>query len=161
MSAGDVAPISLPEPELEFVFEVRVTIDDAMRIGRSVDEQLHFTPITGGTVTGPRLNGEVLAGGGDWLVERGDTCQLEARYLLRATDGAVIDILNRGYYRAAPELEARMEAGEQVDERLYYYRTAPVFQTDAPAHRWLAENQFIGMARDDGGDVCIRFFLVH
>lgn len=150
------------EPTLEFVFEIRARIDPDLYIGRGPEERLSFTPVAGGTVAGPRLNGEVLSGGGDWAVERLGTAQLEARYLLRADDGAVIDILNRGYFRATPEQLTRMENGEDIPEAEpgLYFRTAPVFQTDAPAHRWLAENQFIGMARDDHGHVAIRVFLV-
>ncbi|MGF0313296.1 DUF3237 domain-containing protein [Rhodococcus sp. IEGM1428] len=148
----------LPEPELEFVFEIRVRVSDELRIGRSAQEVLHFVPITGGTVTGPKMTGEVLSYGGDWFVERGDTVQLDARYVLRADDGSLIDIHNRGYYRAPQDVEARLQAGEFVDEREYYYRTAPVFQTDSEQFRWLANNQFVGMARDDGGLICIRVF---
>ncbi|WP_137845004.1 DUF3237 domain-containing protein [Microbacterium sp. 2FI] len=148
------------EPVLEYAFEIRVDIAPYLRIGRSVDEELTFTPITGGSVAGPLLRGEVIAGGGDWAVERSGTAQLEARYLLRADDGAVIDILNRGYYRATAEVMARVEAGEAVAEEEYYFRTAPVFQTDSPRHRWLAEHQFIGLARDEDGQVCIRVYVV-
>lgn len=148
------------DPVLEYAFEIRVDIAPHLRIGRSVDEELSFTPITGGTIHGPLLKGVVLAGGGDWAVERSGTAQLEARYLLRADDGAVIDILNRGYYRASAEVIARVEAGEQVSESEYYFRTAPVFQTDAPAHRWLAEHQFVGLARDEDGQVCVRVYVV-
>ena len=151
---------AIPLPVLEFAFELRVSVDDGWHVGRGPDERLWFTPITAGTVAGPLLNGEVLAGGGDWSVQRGDTFQLDARYLLRADDGSVIDILNRGYFRSTPEVGARMMAKEPVDESEYYYRTAPVFQTDAPTHRWLAENQFVGIARDDNGQVCIRMFVV-
>lgn len=148
------------EPRLEYAFELRVDIAPHLPIGRSADENLSFTPITGGTVAGPLLNGVVLPGGGDWAVERSGTSQLEARYLLRAYDGAVIDILNRGYYRASAEVTARVEAGENVPEDEYYFRTAPVFQTDAAAHRWLAEHQFLGLARDEDGQVCIRVWVV-
>lgn len=148
------------DPVLEFVFELRVDVAPHHRIGRSADEELTFTPITGGTVAGPRLNGVVVPGGGDWAVERSRTAQLEARYLLQADDGAVIDILNRGYFRASADVVARMEAGENVPEEEYYFRTAPVFQTDAPAHRWLSEHQFIGLARDEDGQVCVRVFLL-
>ncbi|MFB7892842.1 DUF3237 domain-containing protein [Microbacterium sp. NPDC056044] len=148
------------DPVLEYAFEIRVDIDPHFRIGRSADEELTFTPVAGGTVAGPLLNGEVLAGGGDWAVERSGTAQLEARYLLRADDGAVIDILNRGYYRASDDVIARVEAGENVPEDEYYFRTAPVFQTDAAAHRWLAEHQFIGLARDEDGQVCVRVYVV-
>lgn len=165
--ARPVREPTLPEPRLEYAFEIRATVATDLRIGRGVDELLSFTPIAGGSVEGPLLRGAVLAGGGDWAVERSGTAQLEARYLLRADDGAVIDVLNRGYFRASEELLARMERGELVDEREagLYFRTAPVFQTDAPAHRWLAEHQFIGLARDGAdaqGDpqVCVRVYVV-
>ncbi|KQR53613.1 hypothetical protein ASF88_01755 [Leifsonia sp. Leaf336] len=150
------------EPRLEYVFEIRAQIAADLHIGRGPEEKLAFTPVTGGTVAGPRLNGEVLSGGGDWAVERFGTAQLEAHYLLRADDGAVIDILNRGYFRASPAVWERMERGENVpeDEPELYFRTAPVFQTDAPQHRWLAENQFVGLARDEDGAVCVRVFLL-
>lgn len=157
----------LPEPRLEYAFEIRAGIAPDLRIGRGADEVLTFTPITGGSVAGPLLSGEVLAGGGDWAVERSGTAQLEARYLVRADDGSVIDVLNRGYFRAEGSALARLERGEPVPEEDpgLYFRTAPVFQTDAPAHRWLAEHQFIGLARDGVGpdgqpQVCIRVYVV-
>lgn len=146
------------EPSLEFAFELRVEVGAELDIGRGESEQLGFTPITGGTVTGPRLSGRVLPGGGDWWVARGDVTQLDARYLIEADDGTVIDVVNRGYYVATADLERRLAAGEAVSEQELYYRTAPVFQTDAPAHRWLAERQFIGMARPEPAFVCIRVF---
>lgn len=147
-------------PEFEFAFEARVDVARGWHIGRGSDEKLHFTPITGGTVSGPALSGRVVAGGGDWSVQRGDTTQLEARYLLQAGDGSYIDVLNRGYFRAAEGAEDRVLANEVVDLDDYYFRTSPVFQTDAPAHRWLAENQFVGLARDEPGQICIRFFRI-
>ncbi len=150
----------LPDPRLAFAFEARVDVAETLHVGRGPDEVLMFTPITGGTVSGPRLDGEVLPGGGDWSVTRGQVTTLEARYLLRASDGTVIDILNRGFWRASPEIDARVEAGEDLPETEYYYRTSPVFSTDAPAHRWLQESVFVGLARGEGGQVCIRFFEV-
>ena len=150
--------MTLLEPTLTFAFEARVAIAESLRIGRSPGEEPWFTPITGGTVAGPRLNGVVMAYGGDWSVTRGTTTTLDARYLLRADDGAVIDIHNRGVWRADLEVEKRVEAGEAVDESEYYYRTSPVFQTDAPAHAWLNSTVFVGMARGEDRMVCIRFF---
>lgn len=146
------------QPTLEFVFELRVAVDDPVHIGRTASEDLNFTPITGGTVTGPALHGRVLPGGGDWWVSRGSTTQLDARYLIEAADGSAIDVVNRGYWRADDEVMARLIAGEEVGEADLYYRTAFVFQTSAAAHVWLAESQFIGMARPEPGLVCIRVF---
>jgi len=151
----------LMEPELSFAFEVRVDVDDAVRIGAHGEHDvLWYVAITGGTVSGPRLTGAVLGGGGDWYRDRDGTVTLDARYLLRAADGAVIDIANRGFWRASPEVTARLEAGETVDEREHYYRTSPVFTTDAAQHRWLTEMVFVGLARQQGPTICIRFFAV-
>lgn len=152
--------MTLPEPQLTFAFEARVDVDPLIPVGGSGADALLFIPITGGTVSGPRLNGVVLPGGGDWATDRGNlVTELEARYLLRADDGAVIDIVNRGFHRAVSQEQFdRMEAGEDVPESEYYYRTSPMFRTDAPQHRWLTHTIFVGMARSDRGQVCIRFF---
>ena len=133
-------------PDLSFAFEARVAVAEEEHVGHGEGDELRFVPIVGGTVDGPRLRGAVVPGGGDWMVKRRDVYALEARYLIRADDGALIDVVNRGFYRETP-------TG-------LYYRTAPVFRTDAPAHRWLAETVFVGLAREDRGDVCIRFFAL-
>ena len=148
----------LPDPRLTFAFEARVEVADPLRIGRGPQEDVWFTPITGGTVSGPRLNGVVLPYGGDWSTTRPTGTELDARYLLKADDGAVIDILNRGFWRADPSVDARVEAGEDVPETEYYYRTFPMFQTDAGPHAWLTSTVFVGMARGERNLVCIRFF---
>lgn len=155
--------MSLIEPTLRFAFEARVEIAEPLWVGRAPEEEVMFTPITGGVVAGPRLNGEVLPYGGDWSTTRGkgESTELDARYLLRADDGGTIDIHNRGWYRAETEVEQRIHSGAEVSEAEYYYRTFPVFKTDAAAHTWLNTTVFIGMARAEAIDkVCIRFFAL-
>jgi hypothetical protein len=133
-------------PSLEFAFEARVAVGPEEHIGHGDGDEALFVPITGGSVHGPRLEATIVPGGGDWMIRRGGVYALEARYLIRAADGALIDVVNRGFWRETP-------SG-------LYYRTSPVFRTDAPAHRWLAETIFVGLAREDAGDVCIRFYAV-
>ena len=152
---------ALPDPVLDLAFEVRVHVDAPLRVGGPTPhEALHAVAITGGTVEGPRLRGEVLPGGADWFTDRDGVAALDARYLLRADDGSVIAVSNRGFWRASPEVTARLDAGDPVPEDEYYYRTSPVFTTEAPQHRWLAETVFVGLAREDRGDICIRFFAL-
>jgi hypothetical protein len=152
---------SLPQPRLELAFEVRVEVDPALPVGgASEHEQLMFVPITGGTVDGPRLRGEILPGGGDWYVDRDGVAHLDARYVLRTSDGDLVDVRNRGYWRADPEVTALLDSGVDVPEDRYYYRTSPVFTTGAPALRWLTETVFVGLARTDSGAICIRFFAL-
>ncbi|MYW67343.1 DUF3237 family protein [Streptomyces sp. SID8379] len=145
-------PTSPTSPTLSYAFEIRAEIATPLHIGHGTGEHTEFTPITGGTVRGPRLTGTVLSGGGDWSSTRGEVCQLEARYLLRADDGAVIDIVNRGYYHESHPDPAGSGAPD------VYFRTAPVFRTDAPAHLWLTRTVFVGLAHDDGDAIVIRCY---
>lgn len=148
-------------PALEFVFEIRAQVSETLHIGHGDGETTEFTPIVGGSVTGPRLSGKVLAGGGDWSSTRGEVCELEARYLIQADDGSVIDIVNRGFYHPDRDGPDQHDGDVKVSEAGHYYRTSPVFRTDAPAHRWLAETVFVGLARPDGDDVvAIRMYAV-
>ena len=150
-------------PDFEYCFELRVAVDDAVPIGGSTPEEgLHFAPITGGTFDGPKLRGTILPGGGDWWNGRGLTVRLDARYLIEAKlDGggtAAVDVVNRGYWRTDAAGLARLEAGEALDERALYYRTAFVFQTEHPELEWLTASQFVGYARPEPGHVVIRVF---
>jgi len=133
-------------PVLEFAFAARVAIAPEEHVGHGEGDEVLFVPITGGTVEGPRLRAEVVPGGGDWMVRRGGVYAVEARYLMRAEDGALIDVVNRGFWRETPDG--------------VYFRVSPVFRTDAPAHRWLAETVFVGTAVEAEGEVHIRFFTV-
>ncbi|MGW1065240.1 DUF3237 domain-containing protein [Streptomyces aureus] len=148
-------------PALDFAFEIRAEVAGTLHIGNGDGEVTEFTPITGGSVEGPRLRGKVLPGGGDWSSTRGEVCELDARYLLQAEDGAVIDIVNRGYYVPKAAAPDQFDGELKVSEAGHYYRTSPVFRTDSPAHRWLAETVFVGLARPDGEDaVVIRMYAL-
>ena len=52
---------------------------------------------------------------------------LEARYVLRTSDGAVVN--NVGLRRDPPDAMARLARGEAVDPALIYFRTAFRFET--------------------------------
>ena len=153
--------MEFPDPHLSFAFEARVEVAPAVRVGSGgPGEVLYFVAITGGTVAGPRLSGEVEPGGGDWFTDRDGVAELDARYLLRVDDGTVIDVANRGFWRADAETTARLDSGEPVDEREYYYRTSAQFRTDAPGFAWLTQSVVVGLARQEGPVICIRFFTV-
>ncbi|MBG0832697.1 DUF3237 domain-containing protein [Planomonospora sp. ID67723] len=148
-------------PALTFAFEIRARLAPTLHVGHGDGEKTEFTPIVGGTVDGPMLRGIVLPGGGDWSNTRGRVCELDARYLLRADDGAVIDVVNRGYYHEGADGSDQYDGDLQVTTAGVYYRTSPAFRTDAPAHRWLAETVFVGLAREAAEDVvAIRMYAL-
>ena len=91
-------PSAADMPRIEFAFEERVTIDPAVVLGDTTFGHRQYIPITGGTVAGPMLKGQVLPGGWDFqLTYAGSNCtKLSADYFLKADDGTVIHVLNEG-----------------------------------------------------------------
>jgi hypothetical protein len=149
-------------PALDFAFLLRVSVAPALELGETQAGRRRVIPITGGTVEGPLLAGRVLPGGADWQIVRPDGCaELEARYTLEAGDGALISVVNRGLRHGPPEVVAKLMAGEPVDPAAYYFRCAPVFETAAPAQRWLTRTLFLGsgVRRPDAVEIAVYAVL--
>ena len=83
-------------PRLDFAFEELVTLSPVVEMGETALGARRSIPITGGTVTGPKLKGVVQPGGWDFqLTYAGSHCtQLSADYFLKAEDGTPIHVLN-------------------------------------------------------------------
>ena len=148
-------------PQLEFAFEARVSIAPRIEAGLVQGGRRRIIPITGGTVTGPRLNGKVVPGGADWqIVSAAGVTDLTARYTIQAEDGALIGVVNRGLRHTTTEVQARLDAGENVDPALVYFRTTPVFEAPEGPHHWLTRHIFLGSAERHAAGVLLRFFTV-
>lgn len=80
----------------EHMWDAKVKIASMILVGDSKYGARRVIPITGGTFEGPNIKGEVLPGGEDWQLTRpdGDT-ELNARYLLKTSDGVVIQVINK------------------------------------------------------------------
>lgn len=147
--------------DLEFVFEVQGKVSQAIELGETPLGRRRIIPIDDGTVVGPRLNGAVLPGGADWqLIRRDGVAEIEARYTLRADDGAIISVVNRGMRHGPPDVMRRLIAGEAVDPNSYYFRTAPVFEVATGPHDWLMRSLFVGVGVRLPEEVRIRVFAV-
>jgi Protein of unknown function (DUF3237) len=148
-------------PELTQAFEVRVEVAPAQELGGIGGGRRRIIPITGGTFAGARLSGDVLPGGADWqtIFPDGRT-EVLARYSLRATDGTVIGVVNRGVRRGPPDVIARLTAGEIVDPSLYYFRSSPVFEVAPGPHAWLLDYVFVGVGVRRPDSVLLQVYAV-
>lgn len=133
-------------PALEFALEARVSIAPGIAAGPTSVGERRMVPITGGSFEGPRLKGEVLAGGADWQLTRPDGAMtIEAIYAIRTEDGAVISVRNCGV----------------VDRASGYVRTTPAFEAPIGPHDWLNKAVFVGTLRVAARDqVVIRVYRV-
>lgn len=134
-----------PEPGLTFAFHAEVLLGPIQEIGVINGMRRRIVPIVGGTVHGPKLQGEIMPGGADWQGVRPEDglTRVFARYWLKASDGAVIGVENAGIRRAPADVMKRLMAGEAVSPKAYYFRTVPSFEAGEGPHRWLNETMFL------------------
>lgn len=148
-------------PAFDHLCDVRADVAPPVVVGRGPAGERRIVPILGGAVTGPRLSGDILPGGADYQLIRPDgVAEIEARYALRLSDGTLVYVVNRGLRHAAPEDMARLLRGEAVPPERVYFRTAPSFETSAPALVWLHRSLFVGFGRRLPDSVHIRIFAV-
>jgi Protein of unknown function (DUF3237) len=124
-------PAPAAQPRVEFVFEERVTLAPAVVLGETAVGHRQYIPITGGTIAGPKLQGEVIPGGWDFQLRYANGCgSLTADYFLRAADGTIIHILNEGFSCF----------GEPGAQRSF---TRPRFEAPKGPHDWLTRGTFV------------------
>jgi hypothetical protein len=145
----------------EFLCEVSVDLEAPQEIGTTPhgNRQIHY--VKGGTVEGPKIKGEVLPGGGDWLLLRPDGAgELDVRATVRTDDGHLIYTYYRGILNAPPEVMQRALQGEAVDPSEYYFRIAPVYETASEKYGWLNRIVAVGVGRYRPGWVGYTIYAV-
>jgi hypothetical protein len=150
-----------PPLQTELVCRLHVRLGAVQEIGTLAIGRRRVVPIVGGRVEGPRLAGEVLAGGADWQVVAPDgSAAIEARYTVRTDDGGLILVHSRGMRNGPAAVLARLAAGEAVDPDEYYFRTVVTLETEASAHAWVNRRLFIAVAARDPDAVLIDLYEV-
>ena len=123
---------------LQALFRAEITLAAPHELGDTPLGRRRIIGITGGRFSGERLSGRVLPGGADWQVIRSDgVADLDARYTLETSDGALIYVRNRGLRHGPPEVLQKLSLGEPVEPSLYYMRTTPSFETGDARYAWL------------------------
>jgi hypothetical protein len=160
--ATNVFAQNIPDaPELEYVCELRVKLDPALTVGQTPKGLRRIIPITGGTVTGPALNGTIFNGGADWQFIRKDgVAELEAHYQFKTDDGVIIYIKNEGVRVATPEVAARIAKGEPVPASEYYFKARPQFEAPEGKYYWMNNALFICQGVKNPDDVSIFVWKV-
>jgi acyl-coenzyme A thioesterase PaaI-like protein len=114
------------------ILQIDLSVAAPVEIGVVDGQNRRCIPITGGTVSGG-YTGVVLSGGADWQVIAPDgTLDINAHYVLQLREGPV-EVESRGLRSGPPDVLARLAAGEIVDPKRYYFRTAMRFKTAVPA----------------------------
>ena len=134
-----------PPPPLVPMTQVRCEVGELVTLGAAPQGERRYVPLGGGTVSGPELNGTIVAGGIDWQLNRADgVLEIAAHYVVRTDDGALVEIRSEGYRHGPPDVMARLARGEPVPREAYFFRTVVRFTTGAPA--WAHLNKVLALA---------------
>ena len=142
-------------PALVPMTQVVCQVGALVSLGQAKHGERRFVPLGGGTVCGPELNGTLVEGGVDWQVNRADgALDIAAHYVIRANDGALIEVQSDGLRHGPPEVMARLGRGEAVARDEYYFRTIVRFTTGAP--QWLHLNKVLALAVGQREADCVK-----
>ena len=128
----------MPEIKTEFLFKITLEVPPLLDLGETPYGRRRIARIAGGSFEGPKLKGQVVAGGGDWLLLRRDgVLQLDVRLTLETHDKQLVYMTYRGYRHGPQDVIDRLNRGQTVDPSLYYFRATPYFETGAEKYAWM------------------------
>jgi hypothetical protein len=130
----------LGQPELVYRMAIRADLGPAEEFAASNGTTRAVFPIAGGVLRGAGIEGEIISGGADWALGQPDgSYAIEARYLIRLSDGTVVAITNAGLM--VPQADGA-----------FLGRTRASFEVPAGAHDWLGKAVFFGTAMAEPKD---------
>jgi|ERR1700704_4716544 len=122
---------------VEHIADMAVEIEPLQHVATMVSDRL-VSLGTSGFLTGPRLNAELLPGGGDTMVLGTDgICRINAQAVFKTDDGVLIHYTAGGVARFPTDGFARLAAGEQMSFGETYIRVTTKFETADERYNWL------------------------
>ena len=125
-------------PKLEFLCRGEVQAGEPIKAGNLDFGEMCMVPILSGHFEG-KITGDVLPGGADmqWLKPDRTVAHIDARYMIKTTDNAIIYVHNPGLRVIVLDIMERIFNDEVVDPGCYYFRTNPEIETGSPKYAWL------------------------
>jgi Protein of unknown function (DUF3237) len=152
----------LPDPSLTRVYRLEATLGAPLDLGDLAQGRRRIVPLTGGTFTGPELNGTLLPGSSaDWQTVLPDGTALgDIRYTLQTDNGDLLYVQSRSVRHGGPDVLARLARDEDVDASEYTFRTSTQIETALPELDWLNKGIFISVGGRQPGGVTYETYLV-
>ena len=145
----------LPEPSLTRVYRLEAAIGEPLDLGDIAQGHRRIVPLTGGTFTGPELNGKLLPGSSaDWQIVLPDGTALgDIRYTLKTDGGALLYVRSQSVRHGSAGVLARLARGQDADPADCAFRASTQIQTAAPAPDWPDKGAFISVGARRRGAV--------
>ena len=148
-------------PGFEHFCDLHVKLGDPIELGPGNAGKRRIIPIVGGTAEGPHFTGTILNFGADWqTVHENGLAHLDTRYAITTSDGATIEVINRGLRHGPAEIIAALARGEEVPTHSYYMRTHATLETGDARYNWINKYLFVGTGARNLNSVDIRLFVI-
>ena len=148
-------------PALIPMTQVHCQVGALVSLGPGPHGERRYVPLGGGTVQGPELCGTLVEGGVDWQVNRADgVLDIAAHYVIRADDGALIEVRSEGLRHGPAPVMARLARGEAVPREAYYFRTVVRFTTGAPQWQHLNKLLAVAVGQREASVVKLDFYRI-
>jgi hypothetical protein len=150
------------------VVDIRLDDDAPLALGKSPFRNRRVSYIAGGSITGERLRGEVLPGGGDWSElgpgpEGAALTLVDVRSIWKTHDGALIHVTYGGRLVIPAAVLGAFRDPAQVEglpEDSYYFRIQPTFEPADERYGWLNALVAAGVGRRTAKGVRYRIFAL-
>ena len=148
-------------PQLKFVCQLEVQLAPIKEMGTGRAGQRRIIPITGGSVSGPKISGKILNLGADWQTIFPDgVAELDTRYAFETNDGALIEIINYGFRHGPEEVIKSLAHGDDVPASSYYMRTHARLETGDERYSWVNRSLFVGTGKREKHRVILELYEV-
>lgn len=150
-----------PTLDYEFLVQVSADLDDPQTLSGTPLGTRRILHGMRGAFSGPGLQGELLPGGGDWVLLRQDgVAELDIRFTLRTDDEHLIYMHCSGIFDVSPQVSQRIRAGDNVDPAEYYFRTSPRFETGSEKYSRLNRLIAVGIGRRTASGMVTDIFAI-
>jgi hypothetical protein len=152
----------LPEPRLTKILRLEASLGEVLDVGSVAQGRRRIVPLTGGSFTGPKLNGTLLPGSSaDWQIVLPDGSALgDVRLTLQTDQGYLLYVRSQGVRHGSADVLDRLNRGEDVDASEYVFRTSTQIETAALGLDWLNKGVFVSVGGRQPGGVIYEVYLV-
>jgi hypothetical protein len=150
-----------PIPTLVPMCTIECAVLPLVSLGEAPFGERRFVPLGGGRVSGPGLQGELIAGGVDWQWRRADgALEISAHYAVHCDDGGLVEIRSDGLRHGPVEVMAALARGEPVAAEQYFFRTFVRFSTGSPTWDHLNRAMAVATGARSAQGVVLDFYRV-
>jgi len=121
--------------------------------------------VLGGTLQGTgahaSLKGKILPGADYQIIRPDGFTEIDAHYVIEMEGGDRIYVTNRGMRHGPPELIAKLNAGQAIDQSQIYFHTVITVETAAKALEWMSRSILVSAGERQPNEAVIHVYRLN